>query len=60
VGVLRADSANNSIVSTVDDVDTAAGRVTTVLALQQQLNGKAGAYGTAGNAASPVPEPVNN
>lgn len=60
VGVLRADSANNSIVSSVDDVDTAAGRVTTVLALQQQLNGKAGAYGTAGNAASPVPEPVNN
>ncbi|HEY4460712.1 MAG TPA: copper transporter [Pseudonocardiaceae bacterium] len=60
VGVLRADSANNSIVSSVDDVDTAAGRVTTVLALQQQLNGKAGAYGTAGNASSPVPEPVNN
>jgi hypothetical protein len=60
VGVLRADSANNSIVSTVDDVDTAAGRVTTVLALQQQLNGKVGAYGTAGNASSPVPEPVNN
>ena len=60
VGVLRAYAANNSIVSTVDDVDTAAGRVTTVLALQQQLNGKAGAYGTAGNASSPVPEPVNN
>ena len=60
VGVLRADSANNSIVSTVDDVDTAAGRVVTVLALQQQLSGKAGAYGTAGNAASPVPEPSNN
>lgn len=60
IGVLRADSASNSIVSSVDDVDTAAGRVVTVLALQQQLGGKAGAYGTAGNAAAPVPEPPNN
>jgi hypothetical protein len=60
VGVLRADAADNSIVSTVDDVDTAAGRVVTVLALQQQLAGKAGAYGTAGNAGSPVPVPPNN
>ncbi len=60
VGVLRADSASTSIVSTVDDVDTAAGRIVTVLALQQQLNGKAGAYGTAGSAAAPVPVPLNN
>lgn len=60
IGVVRADSSDNSILSTVDDVDTAAGRVVTVLALQQQLNGKPGAYGTAGNAASPVPVPPNN
>jgi len=60
IGVVRADSADNSVLSTVDNVDTAAGRVVTVLALQGQLNGKSGAYGTAGNAASPVPEPPNN
>ncbi|HEX3782695.1 MAG TPA: copper transporter [Pseudonocardiaceae bacterium] len=60
IGVVRADSAANSILSTVDNADTAAGRVVTVLALQSQLNGHSGAYGTAGNAASPVPEPTNN
>lgn len=57
IGVVRADSAADSVLSTVDDVDTAAGRIVTVLALQQQLDGKAGAYGTAGNARSPAPEP---
>lgn len=58
IGVVRADSGARSVLSTVDDVDTAAGRVVTVLALREQLNGKAGAYGTAGNASAPVPQPT--
>lgn len=58
IGVVRANSAVNSVLSTVDDADTAAGRIVTVLALQEQLGGKAGAYGTAGNASSPVPQPA--
>jgi hypothetical protein len=55
IGVVRADSASSSTLSTVDDADTPAGRVVTVLALQEQLNGKAGSYGTAGNAQAPLP-----
>lgn len=58
IGVVRADESANSVLSTVDDANTAAGRVVTILALQEQLNGKAGAYGTAGNAAAPVPQPA--
>lgn len=58
VGVVRATSGAQ--LSTVDDVDTAAGRVVTVLALQQQSGGKAGAYGTAPNAQSPVPQPATS
>jgi hypothetical protein len=59
VGVVRADTADSSL-STVDNVETAAGRVTAVLALQEQLNGKSGSYGTAANAQSPVPQPANS
>lgn len=55
IGVVRAVSSSSSVLSTVDDVDTAAGRIVTVLALQEQLNGKAGSYGTAGNASAPAP-----
>ncbi len=58
IGVVRADDAADSVLSTVDDANTAAGRIVTVLALQEQLDGKAGAYGTAGNAAAPVPQPA--
>jgi hypothetical protein len=57
IGVVRANSNADSVLSTVDDFDTAAGRVVTVLALQEQVRGKAGAYGTAGNANAPTPEP---
>jgi hypothetical protein len=60
IGVVRSDSSADSILSTVDDADTAAGRVVTVLALQEQLNGKAGAYGTAGNATAPLPATPNS
>jgi hypothetical protein len=55
VGMVRADTAASSILSTVDNVDLNAGRVATVLALGEQLEGKAGRYGTAGNAQSIVP-----
>jgi hypothetical protein len=60
VGVVRADTSANSILSTVDDANTAAGRIVTVLALQEQLQGKSGSYGTAGNAHAPAPEPPTN
>jgi hypothetical protein len=55
IGVVRADSSASSVLSTVDDEGTAAGRIVTVLALQEQLGGKAGSYGTAGNAQAPLP-----
>lgn len=55
VGVVRADTAATSILSTVDNANTPAGRVVTVLTLSEQLEGKSGRYGTAGNAQAPAP-----
>lgn len=55
VGVVRADTSATSILSTVDNADTPAGRVVTVLALHEQLDGGAGRYGHAGNAEGPAP-----
>jgi hypothetical protein len=55
VGVVRADTAASSILSTVDDADSAQGQIATVMALVEQLNGKSGQYGTAGSAKAPVP-----
>ena len=55
VGVVRADTAATSILSTVDNLDSAAGRVVTVLALREQLEGRSGRYGVAGNAEAPSP-----
>ncbi|WP_263252253.1 copper transporter [Saccharopolyspora rosea] len=55
VGVARADPSISSAVSTVDDVDSAAGRVAVVLALREQLDRQAGHYGVAANAQGPVP-----
>ncbi|SDD77269.1 copper transporter [Actinokineospora iranica] len=55
VGVARADAAATSILSTVDNVDTPAGRIVTILALGEQLVGKAGRYGSAGNAQATAP-----
>lgn len=49
VAVVRADSALSTGVSTVDNVDREAGRITTTLALQEQLDGGAGRYGTGPN-----------
>lgn len=55
IGFVRADTSATSILSTVDDVDTAAGRIATVLALAEQLDGGVGRYGVAGNAQAPAP-----
>lgn len=53
VAVARADAAMNSAVSTVDDVDTAPGRITAVLGLHDLVNGgHAGQYGTGHGATS--------
>ena len=54
VGVLRADPENSAAVSTVDDVDSASGRISTVLALGRESEGTSGAYGT-GEDTQPVP-----
>ncbi|MCT2587633.1 copper transporter [Actinophytocola gossypii] len=55
IGVVRADTAATSILSTVDNVRTPAGRVVTVLALREQLEGESGRYGSAGNAEGLAP-----
>jgi hypothetical protein len=55
IGVVRADTAATAVLSTVDNADTAPGRIATVLALREQLEGHVGQYGTAGNAQSPAP-----
>ncbi len=54
VGVIRADPDLAGVVSTVDNVDTAAGRISTVLALRQEAEGTSGMYGT-GEDTQPVP-----
>lgn len=55
IGAVRDDTAAAGTLSTVDDVDTSAGRVATVLALRERLGGRSGRYGTAGNAQAPAP-----
>jgi outer membrane murein-binding lipoprotein Lpp len=51
VGVARADPTVTAALSTVDDVQTVAGQISTVLALREQADGHAGRYGTASSAA---------
>jgi Copper transport outer membrane protein, MctB len=55
VGVVRADSAASAGLATVDDVETAVGRVATVLALREQADGRAGRYGEAASAQAVIP-----
>lgn len=50
VGVARADTDITAALTTVDNVDTAAGQITTILGLREQLEGKAGQYGTSPSA----------
>ena len=56
VGTIRADTAMPVQLSTVDNVDSPAGRVATVLALREQENSQAGHYGTAASAQGPAPD----
>jgi hypothetical protein len=53
VAVTRSDPALTSAVSTVDDIDAASGRITTVLALEDLINGgRTGQYGVGQGATS--------
>jgi hypothetical protein len=54
VGAIRADPSLSAAVSTVDNVDTVAGQVSTVLALGAEGDGTSGKYGT-GEDTQPVP-----
>ena len=54
VGVVRNDPAVSAAVSTVDNVDSAAGQISTVLALGRERAGTSGKYGT-GEDTQPVP-----
>ena len=54
VGVIRADPTLSAAISTVDNVGTAAGQISTVLALGSESEGTSGKYGT-GDDTQPVP-----
>jgi Copper transport outer membrane protein, MctB len=54
VGVIRADPEDSAALSTVDNVDAAPGRISTVLALGREGAGTSGAYGV-GEDTQPVP-----
>jgi hypothetical protein len=54
VGVIRADPTVSAAISTVDNVGTAAGRISTILALGSEGQGTSGKYGT-GEDTQPVP-----
>jgi len=51
VGVARADPTVTAALSTVDDVQTGSGQISTVLALREQVDGRVGRYGAAPSAA---------
>ncbi|WP_078312336.1 MULTISPECIES: copper transporter [unclassified Mycobacterium] len=52
IAVTRADGSMASAASTVDDVEMASGRITTVLALREQSDGHSGRYGLGPGATS--------
>ncbi|WP_347060577.1 copper transporter [Blastococcus sp. HT6-30] len=54
IGTIRADPALATAISTVDNVATVVGRISTVLALGQESQGTSGKYGT-GEDTQPVP-----
>ncbi|WP_068278344.1 copper transporter [Aldersonia kunmingensis] len=49
IAVSRADTALAGTASTIDNINTEAGRITVALALAEQLNGGVGRYGTGPN-----------
>jgi hypothetical protein len=58
VAAVRADQTATSVVSTVDNVTTAAGRISTVLALAAEGRDTSGEYGV-GEDTQPVPPPAS-
>jgi len=54
VGVIRSDPTVSAAISTVDNVGTAAGQISTILALGSEGEGTSGKYGT-GEDTQPVP-----
>ncbi|MBE1536525.1 copper transporter [Actinomadura algeriensis] len=57
IAALR-DSDAAEAVSTVDIVDTASGQVVAILALQKELSGESGQYGTGAGASGYLPSPA--
>ncbi|PRQ12012.1 hypothetical protein C1Y63_02740 [Corynebacterium sp. 13CS0277] len=55
IGVVRSDAADGLKVSTIDSVNMAYGRLATVLAVREQLDGSSGAYGAAASAEAASP-----
>ena len=55
VGVVRGDTALSATVTTVDNVDTATGRIATVLGLVEQNGGGVGQYGFGADAQAQAP-----
>ncbi|MEO3870671.1 copper transporter [Nonomuraea sp. B12E4] len=55
IGVVRDDSDISKRVSTVDTIDMPMGRIATVYALREQLDGRAGQYGIGKGASATVP-----
>ena len=56
IALIRSNAEASAAVSTVDSLDSETGRISTVLALAEQIGGKSGAYGSATNAQAPAPE----
>ncbi|GAA4227417.1 copper transporter [Actinomadura meridiana] len=57
IAALR-DSDTKDSVSAVDVVDTASGQIVTILALQNEMSGKSGQYGTGAGASGFLPSPA--
>lgn len=57
IAALRDSDADGSV-STVDVVDTASGQVVTILALQKEIDGKSGQYGTGAGVSGYLPSPA--
>ena len=54
IGAVRDDTGTSAAISTVDNISSPAGRISTVLALRAETEGTSGAYGT-GEDTQPVP-----
>ena len=57
IAVVRSDPLLGKELSTVDDIDLQAGRITSILALSEAAGGRSGAYGT-GKGASSITVPA--